>query len=382
MAVSLRFHWGFIVIGLVAVGLIVLLMQPAKTTVKAKTTVTPVTVAQVNEQDTPVTLTELGAAQAWQGVVIRTQVNGKLTAVLVNEGSYVRKGQVVAQIDEAPYRAALMQVQGALARDRALLKQARTNLARYQTLARENSIARQQVEDQAALVAQDEGLVKLDEGAVAAAQVNVNYCKIRSPLAGRAGVRLVDPGNIVSTTDANGIITVNQVSPIAVTFSLPEGEFQRVAALSAGFTRSLTVEALSQETGASLGDGEIRIADNHVDPATGTIQLKARFANDQSKLWPGQFVNVRLRLKVLEHAVTIPAAAVNQGPNGAFAYVVGPDQKVSARPLTVETTQGDVAVIRSGLKAGETVVVDGQMILKPGAKVQVHTAPAAKKSAP
>jgi multidrug efflux system membrane fusion protein len=230
-------------------------------------------------------------------------------------------------------------------------------------------------------------VVKLDQGAVAAAQVNLRWCRITAPVSGRAGVRLVDPGNVVSTGDANGIITVNQITPIAVTFSVPQGDFQKIAGLTGSFTQPLTLEALSQETGQPLGSGVVRIADNHVDSATGTVQLKARFENAPPRLWPGQFVNVRLKLKTLKDALVIPAAAVNQGPNGAFAYVVGPDAKVSARPIEVAVTQDQRAAIKSGLEAGETVVVDGQMILKPGAKVSVRTpgsqkSGAAKKRAP
>jgi multidrug efflux system membrane fusion protein len=239
-------------------------------------------------------------------------------------------------------------------------------------LAKQDSIARQQVEDQAALVKQDEGLVKIDEGAVAAAQVNVSYCRIVSPVAGRVGVRLVDPGNIVSTSDTNGIITVNQISPMAVTVSVPQNDFQTLVGLSDGFQHPLAVEALSQETGASLGVGQVSIADNHVAASTGTVELKARFDNAPARLWPGQFVNVKIRLKTLAHAMVIPTAAVNQGPEGPFAYVVGPDDTVSARPVVVAVTEGSQAVIKSGLQPGEIVVTDGQMILKPGSKVAIH----------
>ena len=251
------------------------------------------------------------------------------------------------------------------------------DLARYQALSKQDSISLQQVQDQAALVKQDEGIVKLDEGSVAAAQVNVNYCRIVSPVTGKVGVRLVDPGNIVSTTDTTGIISVNQISPMAVTVSVPQNDFQTLAGLTDGFEHPLTVEALSQETGASLGTGVVKIADNRVDPSTGTVELKARFENAPARLWPGQFVNVKIKLKTLPNALVIPTTAVNQGPDGPFAYVVGPDSKVSARPIVVAVTEGALAVIKNGLEPGETVVTDGQMILKPGSKVAVH-APAQK----
>ncbi len=379
-----RFRWGFVALGVFAVALVfwaTLGHKPAASAKGASKSAVAVTVAQAAYQDVPISLSELGSALAWQAVTVRSQVNGKLMRVPVAEGTDVKKGQLLAEIDDAPFRAVLIQAQGALARDRALLKEAQANLARFQTLAAQNSIARQQVEDQAALVLQDEGTVKVDEGAVAAAQVNVNYCHIVSPVSGRVGVRMVDPGNLVSTSDTTGIVIVNQITPIGVTFTVPQGDFQTLVNLSGGFSRSLPVEALSQETGASLGLGEVRIADNRVDPATGTVQLKARFENAGKRLWPGQFVNVRIRLQTLTQAVVIPATAVNQGPKGPFAYVVGPDNKATVRPIVVGATQDATAVIKSGLKVGETVVTDGQMVLKPGSLVAIHAQAPAKKSA-
>jgi multidrug efflux system membrane fusion protein len=342
----------------------------------------PVTVAKASVQDVPLTLTALGAAQAWQGVLIRTQVNGKLIAVNFREGGYVARGALLAEIDPAPYRAVLLQAQGALKRDQALLKAARVDLKRYQTLAQQDSIAKQQVDTQAALVEQDEGLVLIDKGAVAAAQVNVDYCRIKSPVAGRAGVRLVDPGNIVSTTDTTGIVTVNQVMPIAVTFTVPQGDFQRLSDVSGNFSRPMATRALSQETSALLSSGVVSIADNHVDSSTGTVAMKARFDNADKHLWPGQFVNVSLTLDTVPHATVIPAAAVNQGPSGAFAYVVSADRKALVRPVTVLATQDAIAVIKSGIEPGDTVVTDGQMLLKPGATVAMRQSNGAVASAP
>jgi multidrug efflux system membrane fusion protein len=228
-------------------------------------------------------------------------------------------------------------------------------------------------------VRQDEGTVQNDAGAVAAAKVNVGWCRIKAPVSGRIGVRLVDPGNIVTTSLTTGIISVNQIQPIAVTFTVPQGDFQRLASVSGGFTRPLTTEAISQETGATLGTGELIVADNHVDPSTGTVELKARFANDGRQLWPGQFVNVRLTLQTLSHAITVPSSAVNQGPKGAFVYVVGADSKAMVQPVVVATTEGDVAVIQSGVKPGQTVVTDGQMSLRPGAMVSTGRQPGGKR---
>jgi len=368
--------------GLALAGLIVWAASgtrsPATTT--KKTPPTPVSVARAESSDVALTLSEIGSALPWQGVTIHTQVNGLLKKVDFAEGSFVQAGSLLAEIDPAPYQAVLTQAQGALARDRALLQEAKVDLKRYQTLAAQDSIASQQVDTQLALVHQYEGTVKADEGTVAAAQVNVNYCRITSPIAGRVGVRLVDPGNVVSTTDTNGIVIVNQITPIAVTFTVPEGEFQRLTQVSQGFTRPLPVRALSQETGEELGVGSVSIADNHVDQTTGTVTLKARFENQSKRLWPSQFVNVKVNLQTLPHATVIPAAAVNQGPKGAYAYVVGPDHKVVVRPLRVVAIQEETAIIASGVQPGDTVVVDGQLVLKPGAEVAAHPVAPAKRA--
>jgi len=333
----------------------------------------PVSVAKVAVQDVPISIDALGSAQPWQGVLIRAQVNGRLQSVPVREGSDVKAGQLLAEIDCAPYQATLLQTQGALERDRALLEQARIDLTRYTTLLSQDSIAQQQRDTQAALVKQLEGAVHADEGTVAAAQVNVGYCRIASPLTGRVGVRLVDPGNLVSTSDTTGILVVNQISPIAVTFTIPQGDFQRLSDVSNGFRRPMTTEALSQETGAVLGTGELSIADNHVDQSTGSVTMKARFENASGLLWPGQFVNVRLVLQTLPHVTTIPVTAVSQGPRGTFTYVIDADNMAAMRPISVLATQDTVAVIRSGLNPGETVVTDGQMSLRQGIKVMART---------
>ena len=382
---QVRKHW--VVSALVLLGVLIgawLLIRcwltPARKPTAAPTVT--VSVAKVSTQDVPVSITALGAAQAWTSDIILAQVSGKLLSVDFVEGTNVKAGQLLAQVDPAPYRAALTQAQGALERDRALLASARIDLARYQTLTDQDSIARQTFDDQAALVKQDQGTVLLDEGVVATAEVNLRWCRIISPIAGRTGVRMVDPGNLVtaseaptsSTSDATaplGIVVVNQIEPIAVTFSVPQGDYQRLSEVSDGFRKPLATQALSQETGDSLGAGALSIADNRVDPTTGTVKMKARFPNAKERLLPGQFVNIRLTLQTLSQATTIPVAAVNQGPNGAFAYVIGADQKVSMRPIKVSLTQDATAVIATGLKAGETVVTDGQMSLSSGSVVKV-----------
>jgi len=344
--------------------------QPAK---PAKSPSIPVNTVKAQVQDIPIVVSAIGAAQAWQAVTINAQVTGKLIYV-APEGADVQAGAVLAEIDPAPYEAVLTQAEGSLKKDQAALEEAEIDLKRYQTLAAQDSISKQQADDQAELVKQDEGVVQTDQGNVAAAKINVGYCRITAPVAGRVGVRLIDPGNIITAAGTTGIVTLNQITPIAVTFTVPEGDFQRLAQASSGFSKPLAMTALSQETGQTLGSGLLTVSDNHVDQATGTVEMKAKFANEGKQLWPGQFVDVRLTLQTLPNAVTIPAAAVNQGPNGAYVYVVGPGDKAMIRPVQVLTTQDTTAIIKSGVSAGETIVTDGQMTLKPGATVAARPA--------
>jgi multidrug efflux system membrane fusion protein len=368
----------------------------------------PVTVAQAVSEDMPLTVDAIGNAQAWTSDAIFAQVSGKLTRVDFVEGADVRAGQLLAQVDPRPYQAALLQAEGNLAKDRAMLAGAERDLQRYQRLLAENAIAAQMVDDEAATVAQDKGAVLLDEGQLAAARINLAYCNITSPISGRAGVRLVDPGNLVtaggsmasapstaaatnnaasagsSSGGAGGssIVVINQIQPIAVTFTVPEGQFQRLLAASSGFRQPLAVQAYSQETGALLDAGQLAIADNRVDAATGTVQLKARFPNAARQLWPGQFVNVKLVLQTLRNATVVPVAAVNRGPQGQFAFVVGPNHTALARPIAIEGTEGASAIVTSGLAPGDLVVTDGQMILKNGSLVRVAQAGPSPRPAP
>jgi membrane fusion protein, multidrug efflux system len=386
MAVPLRRRpWGLLVIGAVVAGLCLWLAHAHRERVTAPVDESvSVSAAVAQRGDVAVALEQIGAAQAWQADVIHAQVTGRLLRVPVREGSAVKTGDLLAEIDPAPFQAALMQAQGTLKHDQAQLQLARLDLKRYQVLLSQNSIASQQVDTQAATVQELEGTVLTDQGAVNAAKVNLGYCTISSPVTGRVGVRLVDPGNLVSPTDTSGIITVDQLQPIAVTFSVPQGDFQRLrqASGSGMFDRPLTTQAYSQDTGTLLGSGELSIADNHVDPNTGTVELKARFPNSDDKLWPGEFVNVRLQLSVLHDVVTIPNAAVNHGPDQTYVYVIGSDSHVALRPIQVTMVQDARAVISSGLQVGDEVVTDGQMDLKPGSLVAVraetNTQPAAQ----
>jgi multidrug efflux system membrane fusion protein len=375
----------------------------------------PVNVVKAQAQDFQLNLTAIGAAQAWTSDMILAQVSGKLIRVNFTEGSAVKAGQLLAEVDPRPYQAALDQAEGTLKRDQATLAGAQRDLIRYQHLQGEGGVSRQVLEDQEASVGQDEGTVQIDKGAVAAARLNLEFCRIVSPVSGRAGVRLVDPGNLVSASGSissvsstssstssaaassssasnasasagpasnsgsaggSGIVVINQIQPIAVTFSAPQGQFQRLSAASDGFRKPLQVQAVSQETGALLGTGQLRIVDNRIDQSTGTVELKASFPNGNLALWPGQFVNVRLGVQTVKGALLIPLSAVNRGPNGQYAFVVGPDNKAIMKPITLVATQGQVAVIKSGIQAGDIVVTDGQMTLNAGSLVKVaHIAP-------
>jgi len=368
-----RLHWGLLAVLAVLIALIYWLAAGRRKEVhEVAAPAVAVAVVRARLADVPIALTELGAAQAWQAVTIRAQVNGRLQRVAVQEGSEVKEGDLIAEIDPAPYKAMLTQAQGALERDKAQLEIARLYEGRYADLMKEDSIAQQQLDNQRALVKQLEGTVLIDQGAVASAQVNLDYCRINSPVTGRVGVRLVDAGNLVSTTDIGGIITINQLAPMAVTFSVPEADFQRLSDASEGFRRPLVTQAFSQDSGVALGSGELTVADNHVDSSTATVEMKARFPNTDRKLWPGQFVNVRLTLNVLPGSLIIPYTAVVHGPDQTFTYVVGSDLKAEVRPIKVTLVQEQNAVIAAGLAPGERVVTDGQMLLRPGSSVVMH----------
>ena len=382
MAASKRVPLGLVAVAAVALALFGrALFHGTRSSTPTPQPATAISVAKVERRDVPVSINALAQAQGWQTVVVRAQVNGTLLQVPVREGSDVAKGDLIAEIDPAPFRAVLMQAQGALGRDQAQLDLAKLKLTRYRQLGEEDSIAGLDVESQAAEVSQLQGTVMVDKGEVAAAQVNLNYTRILAPVAGRVGVRYVDAGNVVSTTDTSGIVTINQISPIAVNFTVPQGEFQRLAQVSDGFRKTLVTQAYSQETGQLLDTGELVVVDNRVDPSTATVQLKARFANPERRLWPGQLLNVRLTLQTVHNVLALPTAAVNLGPKGPYAYVVK-DNKAELRPLDIDLRQDELTVVKSGVADGEIVVIEGQTSLRPGARVAVrHTAESADAEA-
>jgi multidrug efflux system membrane fusion protein len=332
------------------------------------TRIVPVSAAKATIQDVPVFLEGLGNVAAFKTVTVRPQVDGRLDKVLFKEGQAVTAGQVLAQIDPRPFDIQLKQAEGAMARDSAQLHDNQMNLGRYSSLRDQKLIAQQQVDDQRAAVGQYEGAVRIDEAAIASAKLNLEYARITSPIDGVTGVRLVDPGNLVHATDANGIVIVTQVQPIAVLFTLPQDDLHRVAQELQ--KAPLMVEAWSRDGQTRLGIGQLALIDNQINQTTATMRLKAIFNNAERLLWPNQFVKSRLLLSIRKGALTVPATAVQKGPKGLFVYVIGADSTAVMKPVEILETEGDLALVKSGLSDGETVVTDGQNQLKPGSKVQ------------
>ncbi len=326
----------------------------------------PVVITTVEQRDLPIYLDGLGSVAPLHSVLVKTQVDGRLDQVFFREGQFVKKGERIAQIDPRPFAIELAQAEAALSRDRAQLENAKVNLERYRSLVKEAIVPAQQVQDQKAQVEQLEGTIAGDLAAVASARLQVDFASIESPLDGVTGVRKVDPGNIVRAADADGIVVITQLDPIAVLFTLPQDDLPRVSEQMAKGT--LDVEAYSRDGKTKLGVGRVALIDNAIDPATATMKLKAELSNPDKHLWPNQFVKARLLLSVRQGALVVPAAAVQRGPRGTFVYGVGPDQTAVVRPIQVELIQGELAVV-SGLSAGESVVLEGQTQLRPGSKV-------------
>ncbi|HCE10734.1 MAG TPA: efflux RND transporter periplasmic adaptor subunit [Oxalobacteraceae bacterium] len=326
------------------------------------------TLVRVAREDVPHFLIGVGTVQAQATVTVKTRLDGQLERVDYVEGEDVKAGQVLAQLDARPLRAQLEQVQAQKAKDEAQLANARLDLDRYTRLIKEDATSQQTLDTQRALAAQFQAAVQADDAQIHYAQVQLGYATITAPLAGRVGARLVDPGNIVHASDANGLVVINQIDPIAVVFALP-GDAVQAINRSQQVGRRLAVLAYSRNGDALLARGELVLVNNQIDVASGTVQLKARFANPQHVLWPGQYVNVRLLLGEHAQALTVPAAVVQRGQSGTYAYVVGADGKAQMRPIEVLQIQDDKAVIAKGLQAGETVVLDGQYKIKPGVAV-------------
>lgn len=330
----------------------------------------PIAAAPARQGDMPMYLDGLGSVTAYYNVTVHTRVDGQLMSVPVREGQFVHTGDLLAEIDPRPYQAALDQAQGQLAKDQASLTDAKLDLERYKGLLTQNAIPEQQIDTQVATVGQLEGAVKSDQAAVEAAKVNLVYCHITSPINGRIGLRIVDPGNIVHAADANGLIVVAQLQPITVVFTLPEDNIPRVMQKFHAGT-ALPVEAWNRDKTQKLATGHLLTVDNQIDPTTGTLKLKAVFDNNENTLFPNQFVNARLLLETKHNEVIIPSVAIQRGSQGTFVYVVKADNTADMRPVTVGVVEGNDASIDSGVQAGENVVIDGADKLQPGSPVTV-----------
>jgi membrane fusion protein, multidrug efflux system len=330
----------------------------------------PVSAVAAKVADMPVYLTGLGTVTPVQSAVIKSRVDGELMRVFFGEGQMVKKGDLLAEIDPRPFQVQLAQAEGQMARDRALLENAKMDLARYQSLVSGDFIARQQADTQLSLVRQYEGAVKTDQGQIDNAKLLLTYSRITAPFDGRVGLRLVDPGNMVKAADQGGLLVINQVTPITVVFTLAEDHLPKVAAkMAAG--ASLPVDAFDREQKLLIATGTLLTVDNQIDQTTGTVKLKASFDNRNLALFPNQFVNARLKLDTVRGAVVVPAAAVSRGPQGSFVYVVKDDKTVSVRPVVLGETAEGASVVTQGLAAGEAVVVEGAERLREGAPVEV-----------
>jgi membrane fusion protein, multidrug efflux system len=333
----------------------------------------PVVTSPAVARDVNVYLGGLGSVAALRTVAVKSRVDGELTSVLFKEGQVVSAGQLLAEIDPRPFQAQVEQARGQMARDQAQLENARLDLTRYRTLVAGGFIAAQQVDTQAALVRQFEGVVKTDQGVIDNARVQRSYCRITAPIAGRLGLRQVDPGNIVHASDPNGIVVITQLQPIAVLFTIPEDSLPPVMQkITAG--QHLTVDAYDRELRRKLASGSLLTVDNQIDPGTGTVRLKAEFPNGDYALFPNQFVNARLLLDVRRAATVVPTTAIQRSAKGPFVYVVKPDRTATARPVKVGVTEGDDVAIEDGLAVGEQVVVDGADRLREGATVVAQAA--------
>jgi membrane fusion protein, multidrug efflux system len=321
----------------------------------------------VSRADVPIDLTGLGTVRAFNSVLLTSRVDGQIVKINFSEGQLVHAGDVVAEIDPRPYRAALDQAQGQLARDEALLAAARIDLTRYEKLVTQDSIARQQVDTQRALVTQDEAIVRSDKANVENASLNLNYCSVRSPIDGRTGTRLIDIGNIVRASGTTGIVIINQMQPISVEFSLPAESLPQIRAR---VTSGIVVVAVDRND-RELATGRLTVVDNQVSVTTGTVRYKATFENADEVLWPGQFVGVRLHVDVRHDATTLPTTAVVRGPDGTYAFVIDKFGIVQKRPVRLGASTPTITVIESGLQPGEQVVTDGQYRIQAGTRVKV-----------
>jgi membrane fusion protein, multidrug efflux system len=371
--VSVRRRTAVVLVGVALVGAVVVSTsrQPSAAPARsAAPAALPVAVAIASRTDVPVRLTALGSVAAFNTVTVRPRVDGQLMRVTFREGQFVNRGDLLAEIDPRPFQVQLEQAQGQLAKDQAQLATARLDLTRYQTLLSQDSIARQNVDTQLSTVAQLEAGLKVDQAAIDTARLNLTYSRVTAPISGRVGLRLVDAGNVVTASSSTGLVVITQVEPIAVVFTLPEDALRMVLPrIRTG--AKLPVDALDRGGTTRLASGSVVTLDNQIDQSTGTVRVKAVFDNRDHALFPAQFVNVQLLADTRRAELVVPAAAVQQGPRGAFVYVVHAGKAV-VRPVTTGIIEGERASILKGLDAGDVVITDGVDRLREGSAVQVR----------
>ena len=333
----------------------------------------PVLAADATTADVPVYINGVGSVKALNTVTVRAQVSGRIVAINFVEGQDIKKGDVIARIDDSVYKAQLDQAIAKKAQDEALLAGAQRDLVRYQLMVKSASGTQQQVDTQTSLVAQYTAQVQVDVAAIESAQATLDYTTIRAAFDGRTGIRNVDVGNLVSSSDATGIVTLSQIKPISVLFSIPQQQLARINAASAAGT--LAVQAMGNDGETVVDNGSLGVVDNQIDPTTGTVKLKANFPNDKLALWPGAFVNARLLVETLKGVTVIPSGAVQRGPNGTFVYIIGQDQSVAMKSVKVRQQDDTLAVIADGVAPGDKVVTTGFARLQNGSKVQISTIP-------
>ena len=341
----------------------------------------PVVAGVVAQHDVPIYLTGVGTVIAYNTVVVRSQIQGQIVGINFTEGQTVHTGDVLAQIDPRPYEAQIDQLTANRDRDQAQLKNSEANLDRYTTLGNKGYATPQLIDTQQAQVAQIKSAIKADEALIEAAKVQLAYTRLTSPIGGVTGIRQIDIGNVIHPTDPNGLVVVTQIEPISLIFTLPETVLPQIQEQQLRTAAPLPVLAYSQDDAIKLDEGKLTLVDNQIQQTTGTIRLKAEFANTSHRLWPGELINVRLLVDTRHDGLTVPASAVQQGQQGAYAYVINPDDTVEVRSLKVAQVSGGEALIDSGLTANERVVVDGQYRLKAGAHVTILHGKAAKEAA-
>src|ERR1700716_4035860 len=340
----------------------------------------PIVAGTVTQHDVPIYLTGVGTVIAYNTDVVRAQIQGQIISINFTEGQTVHAGDLLAQIDPRPYQALIDQYTGNLERDQAQLKNAQANLTRYTTLGNKGWATPQLVETQQAQVGELQAAVKTDNALIEAAKVQLSYTRLTSPIDGVVGIRQIDIGNVIHPTDPNGLVVVTQIEPISLIFTLPETDLPKIQQQQEKTKGPLTVLAYSQDNTIELDQGVLGLVNNEILQTTGSIQLKANFPNKEHRLWPGELVNARLLVDTRHDGLTVSAAAVQQGPKGAYAYVINPHHTVEIRPVTVAQISEGQALINSGLTANERVVTDGQYKLQPGTHVTILTGRAAEEA--